>query len=141
MIRVVDASVAVRWVVAEPLSDEAVALLTQKAKLVAPELLRLEASNALVRKFRLGTLPEALARAALTTLSGHLDAGLLELVPDSELAPRAVELAIQLKHPVYDCLYLALAERTGGVYVTADAVFVDKLAKSPWARLVSALGS
>ena len=33
----------------------------------------------------------------------------------------AMALAIRLKHPIYDCFYLALAERERCALVTADA--------------------
>lgn len=141
MIVVVDASVVVRWVVAEPFSAEAVAVLSSGARLIAPELLRLEISNALIRKYRMGALSEAQARETLTTLLTHVGAGLVELSADAELLPRATRLAFELRHPLFDCLYLALAEREAGVYLTADAVFVEKLAKSPWRGSVVALGS
>lgn len=38
---------------------------------------------------------------------------------DALIAP-AVRLMLSLQHPVYDCLYLALAEREGMPLVTAD---------------------
>jgi predicted nucleic acid-binding protein len=37
------------------------------------------------------------------------------------LLARAMEVARLLKHPVYDCVYLALAERERATVVTADA--------------------
>ena len=37
---------------------------------------------------------------------------------------RAVGIARRLRHPIYDCLYLALAERWDTVFVTADLKFV-----------------
>jgi predicted nucleic acid-binding protein len=36
------------------------------------------------------------------------------LVPAIELARRATEKAIEYRHSIYDCFYLALAEREGG---------------------------
>lgn len=44
---VVDASVAVKWLVREPLSHEASLLLTGEVSLMAPDLLYAEAANAL----------------------------------------------------------------------------------------------
>jgi predicted nucleic acid-binding protein len=52
-----------------------------------------------------------------------LEAALLtfhELIPDAELYGRALEIAIELNHPIYDCFYLALAERERCAMVTAD---------------------
>jgi predicted nucleic acid-binding protein len=44
----------------------------------------------------------------------------LALRPTASLAPRALELALNLDHPVYDCFYLALAEAETAQMVTAD---------------------
>jgi predicted nucleic acid-binding protein len=49
----------------------------------------------------------------------------------AELAARATEIAIALKHPIYDCFYLALAERERAPLISADKrlVAVAKKAK------------
>ena len=44
---VIDASVAVKWLVTEAFSDQAASLLDSKLTLIAPELLFAEAANAL----------------------------------------------------------------------------------------------
>lgn len=36
------------------------------------------------------------------------------------IAPAAGRLGIRLQHAIYDCLYLALAQRTMAVLLTAD---------------------
>lgn len=41
-----------------------------------------------------------------------------------ELVERAFDLALDLRHPIYDCLYLALALDRGVRMVTADQGFV-----------------
>jgi len=43
------------------------------------------------------------------------------LITTEELRVRAIELAIDLNHPIYDCFYLALAERERCALVSADA--------------------
>ena len=52
--------------------------------------------------------------------------GVITLVPDEADLPRAVKLALALKHPLRDCLYLALAERLGAALTTADEKFAAK---------------
>jgi predicted nucleic acid-binding protein len=42
------------------------------------------------------------------------------VVPMSPLSPRASKMSFQLDHPIYDCVYLALAERESAVFATAD---------------------
>jgi predicted nucleic acid-binding protein len=122
---VVDASVCIKWVLAEPDSDAAEALLEQE--LVAPALWIVEAANVLWKRARRGELTagevkarlEELARAPITTLG----------IEDDILA--ASELACRLDHPVYDCLYLAAALREGCHVVTADRRFVAAAAGDP----------
>jgi len=52
--------------------------------------------------------------------------GLPPLVTAVPLLPRALEIAKLFRQTVYDCLYVALAEREGRELVTAD----DKLVKA-----------
>jgi predicted nucleic acid-binding protein len=40
--------------------------------------------------------------------------------PDRHLQAEALALACHLDHPVYDCLYLALARREAATLVSAD---------------------
>ena len=48
-------------------------------------------------------------------------------------------MAHELGHPVYDCLYLALAEREQSVAITADRAFADRVAGSRWKHRLEAL--
>ncbi len=56
---------------------------------------------------RRGDLPSEHALTAIEIALGPLDQ--LKLLEESR--GRAVELAIELQHPIYDCFYLALVER------------------------------
>jgi predicted nucleic acid-binding protein len=113
---VVDASVAVKWVIPEVLSDQAESLRGRTDRLLAPDLLLPEAANALWKK--LGRR-EITAREAAQALD-LLMAGGLDLRPSGPLLRRALALARRLRHPVYDCLYLALAQVEGATLITAD---------------------
>ncbi|MBX5465637.1 MAG: type II toxin-antitoxin system VapC family toxin [Clostridia bacterium] len=119
---VVDASVVVPWAVPEPGSEPALrirdAFARGRLELLAPGLLVAEAANAIWKKGRLrGELTDQEARQALALLL----AALPELVPDAPLATQALDLALTYRHPVYDCLYVALALRERCPLVTADA--------------------
>jgi predicted nucleic acid-binding protein len=60
------------------------------------------------------------------------------IIEEAEYVPRALELARELKHAIYDCVYLAMAEARNEVVVTADAKFISKLASTDYAgRVVS----
>jgi len=111
---VIDASVAVKWVVPEIDSDRA--RLLSQARLEAPDLLPIECANILWKKVGLGDLNE---RDAATRLDLLLHSP-LTLVPSHALLPPALRMALDLKHPVYDCVYLALALERKLPLITAD---------------------
>ena len=50
-----------------------------------------------------------------------------EFVPDEQLAAEALQLALKLNHPAYDCTYLACAGQKGAEFITADKKFLNKL--------------
>lgn len=120
MTYVVDASVALKWVIPEVLSDRAARLLDDGDALVAPEMLLVEVANALWRKLTRREITGREADRALELLS---ESG-LDLTPATPLVGRALDLARMLQHPVYDCVYLALAERERATLVSADARLV-----------------
>lgn len=122
---VVDASIAVKWVVEEDDTPEALAL-RQKAKLIAPELLVAECANILWKKVQRRELLKAEALLAARLLQGAE----IELLPTRFLFEAATRMSIEINHPAYDCLYLALALATDCEFVTADERFVRKLHQS-----------
>ena len=111
---VVDASVAIKWVVSEPGAEIAIQLLDHV--LVAPDLLAPECANILWKKVVRGELSpqEAEAMAAALALSD------LSLYPTRQHLKAAVAAAIALRHPAYYCIYLCLAEQLALPLVTAD---------------------
>jgi predicted nucleic acid-binding protein len=117
---VLDASVAVRWLVTERGSDEAAVLLGRAVGWLAPRLMLTEAAGALRRKTAGGELDAALAAQALDFLVDGAEGGLIHIADDETLVASALMLAISLKHRVPDCMYLALAEREGAALATAD---------------------
>jgi predicted nucleic acid-binding protein len=72
-------------------------------------------------------------------IAARLHRGVLELRPTAPLAPRAVELALGLDHPVYDCFYLALAETEKAELVTADLRLEGRLRNKLWGASVRSL--
>ena len=131
---VVDASVAVKWALDEPDSPAAEALLTGGHKLCAPELLRLEGAGAITRAFRHGRLSPDQTAEAVDDWLAQLGRGDVGLTPDRFDVGRAAEISCILRHPIPDCLYLALAERLGAELVTADGPFVRRAA-TVWPRV------
>jgi predicted nucleic acid-binding protein len=121
---VVDASVALKWVLDEPGSDAAVALGGQE--LIAPALWLIEAANALWRNARIGQLTD---HEAAERFSELLNAPVATLAMEPYLAP-ALDLATAIGHPVYDCVYLALALHHRTYVVTADHRFASAADRS-----------
>ncbi len=112
---VIDASVAVKWVVEEEGTAEALAL-RHGARLIAPDLLIAECGNILWKKVRRQELSSEEALLAARLLQGAD----VELLPGRSLLEAAVRIAVEIDHPAYDCLYLALAVATECRFVTAD---------------------
>lgn len=126
---VVDASVAVKWFLNEAESERAAALLAAGA-LHAPALLRVEVAAAISRRQRIGALDEADARRLLIEAHAMLRWPAFRFVDDNMLLPRAAEIALQMRHPLQDCLYVACAEQIGGDVVTVDPKFVARIGPS-----------
>ena len=121
---VVDASLAVKWLVEEEGSGTAAALAqfwrNEGTKLVAPPLMAIEVANALHRRVVRGELSVADAGRLLENL---LTSG-IELRENPALLRRTLELANQIRQgAVYDSYYLALAESLGCELWTADEKF------------------
>ncbi len=121
---VVDASLAVKWLVEENDSDRADAALqswvAQGTTRVAPYLLPFEVANALHRRVLRGELNAGDSTHLITRL---LESG-LELHQPAGLHVRALELARRLsQNAAYDAHYLALAESVGCDLWTADERF------------------
>ncbi|MGF1608902.1 MAG: type II toxin-antitoxin system VapC family toxin [Kiloniellales bacterium] len=135
---VIDASIAVKWVVEEAETQDALAL-RKGNRLIAPDLLASECANLLWKKSQRNELTdeEAIFAARLLARSD------VELLPTRALMETATRLAIELRHPAYDCTYLALAIENGCRFVTADEGFarkVDALGCPETAGRVSLLG-
>jgi predicted nucleic acid-binding protein len=118
---VIDASVAIKWLVDEPGTDEALQL--RQHELLAPDLLMIECANILWKKCRRKemTADETVVAAELLARSE------IELAPMRGLLAAATRLANVLDHPAYDCAYVALAEALQCAMVTADSSMCRKL--------------
>jgi predicted nucleic acid-binding protein len=117
---VIDASVAIKWVVEEPRTRQALDLLRQT--LLAPDLLIAECANILWKKVRRNELSEGEASLAARLLANSD----VDPMPMRPLLERATRIAIAMDHPAYDCVYLALAEDRGCEFVTADMASARK---------------
>jgi predicted nucleic acid-binding protein len=136
---VVDANVACKWYLDEPDSDKARKLVDadDNALLIAPDLILPEVGNVLWKRRLKNEITQAQAEDAVRHLPG-----VLLLVQARELLARALEIAVLLRHPIYDCFYAAAAERWDAPLVTDDQGFFAALAGGKIkveAKLLSAL--
>jgi predicted nucleic acid-binding protein len=116
---VVDASVAVKLIVEERGSEAAYQVIARPEPLIAPDWVLLEVANALWRKVSLVGLPEEVVRQALAGLPQLFS----ETPPTVPLLSAGLDLSFRIRHPLYDCLYLALAIEEDCRMITADKAF------------------
>ncbi|MBX5468031.1 MAG: type II toxin-antitoxin system VapC family toxin [Firmicutes bacterium] len=137
---VVDASLALKWVLDEPHSGEAQQLLDlwvrRRVIVMAPTLLAFEAANILYQRARRGQLTVEAAGEALAALMGtHLT---LMGGDEPDLADQALKLAEAYRLPAtYDAAYMGLALRWDCPLWTADERLWNQVhPRAPWVRRV-----
>ena len=130
----IDASVALKLFLEEDDSSAAQHLLEQ-AILEAPDLILAEVANGLWKAHRRGTLSAELYARDVAKLVEIFET----FHSMATLTARAAEIAQRLDHPVYDCIYLACAERMESPLVTANRRLLQAVSGSPWATLCRSL--
>ena len=131
---VVDASVVIDWV-APGVSATAPAvkffdrLARASLEIAGPRLLLEEVSNALLS----GVRRRRWSGAAADASHGLLLSLPVRLADDHRDLDRAWELARRYdNHPIYDMIYVALAERKATAFVTADEALRRRLTNVDW---------
>jgi predicted nucleic acid-binding protein len=113
---VLDASAAVRLILADPDAADLAERVGGAALVLAPELMLTELANTLWKLQRADRLNELDPQELLAEARELVD----RLEPDRHLQAEALALACHLNHPVYDCLYLALARREAASLISSD---------------------
>ena len=135
MALVVDASVALRWLFDMDGKAQADALLLGREPLLAPDLIFSEIANAVWKMAVFASLsPSAATESVLK--SGDFFS---EIVASRELKDRAMAIAIELRHPAYDCFYLALAEQRDCQMVSVDERLLTRCTGTPFAKRIKPL--
>jgi predicted nucleic acid-binding protein len=120
---VLDASVAVKWVVQEAGRRQAIDLLTpyeaEAIDLQAPRQIMEEVASALSKLCRRRKIRSTEAELAFRTFEARKP----KLVEDPNLVGAAFALSLQHQISVWDCLYLALTIDRRADVITADARF------------------
>jgi predicted nucleic acid-binding protein len=137
---VLDASVALKWVLPEAQSDKALQLRDDFQRrlheLLAPDVFPVELAHALTRAERKKIIPVGYAKGFLAAVIQISPA----LHPSLPLLSKATDISSQSRQGVYDCLYVALADREQCGLVTADERLVKSLQRQfPFIILLSAL--
>ncbi len=116
---IVDASVAIKWLIAE-IDSPAAEPLADRTDLTAPSVLPIEVGYVLTKLTRRGEISAEGARNAWGVFR-TTPLRIVELGPEVD---HAFDLSLQLGASFYDCLYLSLAVILDDVMVTADHSFV-----------------
>jgi predicted nucleic acid-binding protein len=126
MTYVLDSCVGIKWLIPEVDSASALRVRTDfvagRLNLIVPDIYPVEVAHSLTRAERRGRITLAQGLAHFQDVMATLP----PLYPHIPHLPRAYDLASQFRIGVYDCLYVALAEREGCELVTAD----DKLVRT-----------
>jgi len=133
---IIDASVAVRWLVQLPHHEEARALLAHQHRLIAPDFLNAEVGSALVKLVRAKVLSQTEGFEAYEDFFRAP----VRVLPTRPLAHMAQKLALKHGQSFCDCLYLAMAEVEGGAFATADGQFWTAMKATPHAKSIRFIG-
>ncbi len=113
---VLDASAAVRLILGDPAAAAVTEQIREAALVMAPELMLTEVANTLWKLQRAENLADIDPQQLLAEASDLVD----RVEPDRHLQAEALALACHHDHPVYDCLYLALARREAASLISMD---------------------
>jgi predicted nucleic acid-binding protein len=139
---VVDANVAMRVFITQPMSDLADTLFSYldtntRAMGYVPEFFYAECANALWQYVRQARYPIQTARENMRDLMNLP----LQPVPATELLPQAFEITLKYSIAAYDACYVELAHQIEAPMITCDEKLLRALAHSPFdVRLLSTIG-
>jgi len=126
---VVDASVGLKWVLQEPDSHLAEALVRIEPELLVPDFWLHEATNVLWLQVRRKLFTPDEAREGLALLRTQV-----EPTPTAHMRLHevALDIGITINHSTYDTLYLAFAVAMGAsAVVAADGPFLQSIRTHP----------
>lgn len=116
MIATLDTNIAVALLIDLPYSEQARQIVSQASAAIAPDLIISEFANTLWKIALAGNKPAAEFDHILAGLPLLFD----EIIAGRLLMKAALHHAVTLKHPAYDCFFVALALSRQAALVTAD---------------------
>jgi predicted nucleic acid-binding protein len=139
---VLDASVAAKWLLPppnEPLRDEAVQIARGynegRYEIFIPDVFWAEIANFLWKAARSSRCTPVEARTALEAIRDYR----FQSISSISLLREAFDIATSYDLAVYDCLYVALAEKIGAELITADERLANALAAHYPVKLLGAI--
>ncbi len=129
---VVDASVAAHWYFPSLTTPQSLTILGAVEPRIAPELLLNEMGSVAWKLVRAGEINNDAAIGAFAALRRAI----AEFVSAETYVDRAFAIACELDHSVYDCFYLALAERTDGLLATFDKRLLRRVQTTKWRQIL-----
>jgi predicted nucleic acid-binding protein len=138
MTLVLDSSVALKWVLPEAYSDKAIQLRDDfhnaVLDLISPDIFPIESLHGLTKAERQKRIVNGTAHALWQSILADCPV----LHPHIPLLDRAYEIASAARIGIYDCIYVALAEREHCELATADDRLIKNLqTQFPFVRHIS----
>jgi predicted nucleic acid-binding protein len=126
---VVEASVGLKWILQEPDSHLAAALVRSEPDLLVPDFWLNEATNVLCLQVRRKLFTPDEAREGLALLRAQVEP---TSTADMRLHDLALDIGIAIDHSTYDTLYLAFAvAMSASAVVAADGPFLQSIRAHP----------
>ena len=120
MTAVIDANIALALVLDLAYSEQARKAVAATDSMIAPDLIIHESANALWKIAKASPALQPRCRTLISVIPSLLE----EIVPALSIVEEALDLALALNHPAYDCFYIALARNRGAQLITADRKLV-----------------
>lgn len=133
---IIDASALVKLIVREPDSGYYESCVGDETRLIAPAHMLAETGEVLSRKMRAGHVDEKQLARIVDQLRTEID-----VIDVLDLLERAVVIAVEVGASVYDCLYVAAAERLNAKLLTADRRLAIRLQGTRFSELMIPLDS
>lgn len=132
---IIDASVAIKWVLNEDGTDQASDLLNNITEFFEPEIFDIEISAILTKRVRMKDLSyaEAVTKKSYFTKLPYFK------IPFNQIEEKAFDISSKFSCSYYDGLYLASALAYEGKLITADSRFYNGLQSTPFKNFVEKL--
>ncbi|MEQ1706549.1 MAG: type II toxin-antitoxin system VapC family toxin [Rickettsiales bacterium] len=123
---VVDASIIAKYMLPSENSDSILQRIPDNVDKIAPSIVEFEISSLLCKHVRLGLLTKELAHKEFVGWQEAVRNEWIYISPPQDYISDAFSLACDIKHPFYDCCYLALAQQENCALITADKKLYER---------------